>query len=108
MIYEWRVYEIIPGKRKALNERFAKSTIRLFEKHGMKVIGFWENLVGGSTNTLYYMLAFEDLGHLESAWKSFKADPEWIEVVASTEKDGPLVVHEYNLALSPTDYSPMK
>jgi hypothetical protein len=37
MIYEWRIYEIVPGKRKALNERFAKNTIRLFEKHGMKV-----------------------------------------------------------------------
>jgi len=72
MIYEWRVYEIVPGKRKALNDRFARNTIRLFEKHGMKVIGFWENLVGGSTNTLYYMLGFRDLGHLESAWKSLR------------------------------------
>ena len=108
MIYERRIYEIVPGKRKALNERFAKSTIRLFEKHGMKVVGFWESLVGGSTNTLYYMLAFSDLGHLESAWKSFRADPEWTEVADSTEKDGPLVVHVTNIALSPTDYSPMK
>ena len=33
------------------------------------------------------MLAFRDLGHLENAWNSFKADPEWIEVVASSEKD---------------------
>jgi NIPSNAP protein len=72
MIYEWRIYEIIPGKRKALNERFAKSTIRLFEKHGMKVVGFWENLVCRSTNTLYYMRAFRDLGHLESGKRIFR------------------------------------
>ena len=59
MIYEWRVYEIIPGKKKLLNERFAKHTIGLFEKHGMTVVGFWENVIGGRTNTLYYMLAFK-------------------------------------------------
>ena len=108
MIYEWRVYEIVPGKRKALNDRFANFTLKLFAKHDMKVVGFWENAVGGSTNTLYYMLAFKNLAHFESAWREFKGDPEWRQVVASTEKDGPLVVKESNIALSPTDYSPMK
>ena len=108
MIYEWRVYDIIPGKRKALNDRFANFTLKLFAKHDMKVVGFWENAVGGSTNTLYYMLAFRDLAHFERVWKEFKEDPEWRQVVAMTEKDGPLVVKESNIALSPTDYSPMQ
>jgi hypothetical protein len=37
--------------------------------------------------THLYMLAFRDLGHLESAWKGFKTDPEWIEVVVSSEEE---------------------
>lgn len=72
MIYEWRIYEIVPGKRKALNERFAKDTIRLFEKHDMKVVGFWENLVGGSTNMLYYMLGFRDLDQSRKCVEKFQ------------------------------------
>ncbi len=108
MIYEWRVYEIVPGKKKLLNERFAKHTMMLFEKHGMSVVGFWESMVGGRTNTLYYMLAFKDLDHLESAWKDFQSDPEWQEVARVSEKDGPLVVSITNMALKPTYYSPMR
>jgi NIPSNAP len=106
MIYEWRVYEIIPGRKKVLYERFAKSTVRLFEKHGMQVVGFWDNVVGGRTNTLYYMLAFKSLAHLEEAWRSFGADPEWQEVVRETEKDGPIVASITNVVLKPTPFSP--
>ena len=107
MIYEWRVYEIVPGKKRALNERFAKHTVRLFEKHGMSVVGFWESIVGGRTNALYYMLAFKNLDHLESAWRDFQADPEWQEVASSSEKEGPLVASITNMVLKPAYFSPM-
>jgi hypothetical protein len=108
MIYEWRVYEIIPGRKRQLNERFANHTTRMFKKHGMEVVGFWENAVGGRSNTLYYMLAFKSLGHLEEAWKSFSADPEWQEVVKESEKDGPIVSSVTNMVLRPTQYSPLQ
>jgi hypothetical protein len=108
MIYEWRVYDIIPGKRKPLNDRFANHTVSLFRKHGMEVVGFWESVIGGRTNTLYYMLAYKDLGAREAAWKSFSSDPEWQEVATNSEKDGPLVASIRNMVLQPTQYSPMQ
>jgi len=108
MIYEWRVYEIIPGKKRALNERFANHTVSLFKKHGIEVVGFWENMIGGRSNTLYYMLAFKNLGHLEEAWRSFSSDPEWKEVVSASEKDGPIVASITNIVLRPTEYSPLQ
>jgi hypothetical protein len=58
MLYEWRVYKVVPGKMGALNDRFQRITLRLFEKHGIKVVGFWETVIG-VTNVLYYMLAWE-------------------------------------------------
>ena len=91
-----------------MNERFAKHTTRLFKKHGMEVVGFWENLVGGKSNALYYMLAFKSMGHLEEAWKSFSADPEWQDVVKESEKDGPIVSSITNMVLKPTSYSPLQ
>jgi hypothetical protein len=52
MLYEWRVYEVVPGKMGALHARFQNITLRFFEKHGIKVVGFWEAVIG-VTNTLY-------------------------------------------------------
>jgi hypothetical protein len=40
MIYEWRIYEVMPGKMNLLHDRFQKITLKLFEKHGIKVVGF--------------------------------------------------------------------
>jgi hypothetical protein len=107
MLYEWRIYEIVPGKMGALHDRFRNSTVRLFEKHGIKVVGFWE-AVFGPTNTLYYVLAWEDMAHRDKAWSSFQSDPEWIKARQDSERDGPLVQKIVNMLLKPTPYSPMK
>ena len=107
MIYEYRVYETTPGKLPALNASFRNTTVKLFEKHGLKAIGFWEALVG-TTNELHYILAFEDMAHRERAWAAFQADPEWIAARAEREKDGPLVARVRNTIWRPTDYSPLK
>ncbi len=107
MIYEWRVYEIPPGKMMNINSRFANITLKLFQRHGIKVIGFWEAVVGTS-NTLYYMIAFNDLGHREKSMNAFMADPDWIKARAETEKDGPIVTRIQNMLLRPTSYSPLQ
>ncbi len=107
MIYEWRVYEVVPGKMNALHDRFQKITLKFFEKHGIKVVGFWEAIVGTS-NTLYYMLAYENMAHREKAWNAFISDPEWIKARQETEKEGPLVQRVTNMLLRSTPYSPIK
>jgi hypothetical protein len=109
MIYEWRIYEVVPGRMNAINNRFANITIKLFKKHGIKVIGFWQAIVGTS-NTLYYMLAFEDMAHKENAWNAFASDPDWLNAKKETEDKagGPLVEKVINLLLKPTNYSPMQ
>ena len=109
MIYELRIYEAYPGRLDALNERFAKITLSYFEKHGIKVIGFWTAIIGTS-NVLYYMVAFEDLAHRERAWNAFSADKGWVKARKETEEKagGPLTERIVNMILKPPDYSPMK
>lgn len=107
MIYEWRVYEVMPGKMNALHNRFQKITLKFFEKHGIKVVGFWETIVGTS-NILYYMVAYDNMAHREKAWNAFSADPEWIKARQETEKEGPIVQRVVNMLLRPTSYSPMR
>jgi len=107
MIYELRVYEAIPGKLPALNERFAKITLGYFEKYGLKVVGFWTDEVG-MTNRLTYMLAFNDMAQRDRAWAGFRTDAERLKAFAETEKDGPLVARVTNTIMRPTAYSPMQ
>lgn len=109
MIYEWRVYEITPGKMADINERFSKITLKFFEKYDIKVIGFWTAVIGTS-NILYYMIAFNDLAHREKAWTAFGTDPEWVKARKETEKraGGPLTVKVTNMILKPTAYSPLQ
>ncbi len=90
MIYEHRVYTVEPGKMEALHRRFATRTIALFEKHGMKVIGFWEP-EGRQDDELVYMLGFHSEEQMEKAWREFAEDPEW-KAAASAARSAATVV----------------
>ena len=37
MIYELRTYQVVPGKMKNLNDRFANITLPLFKKYNAKI-----------------------------------------------------------------------
>jgi hypothetical protein len=108
MLYELRVYECLPGRLPNLHARFANHTMKLFEKHGMKNVGYWVTDVGESNHELTYMLAFEDANQRIAAWDSFRADPEWHKVVDDSHKDGLIVKNVRNQTLVPTPYSPMQ
>lgn len=105
MIYELRSYHVVPGRMPAMHARFKNHTVALFERHGLRVVGFWEVVVGTS-NVLHYLVQFDDLAHRERAWAAFAADPEWQRVRADSEKDGPIVAQIRNEIWRPTPYSP--
>ena len=107
MIYELRIYTAHPGKMAALQARFRNHTTKLFEKHGIKNVGYWTNVIGGRTDELWYMLSYESLAAREKAWASFGGDQEWLRVRAESEKDGPLVHHLRAQIMAPTDFSPL-
>jgi hypothetical protein len=108
MIYELRVYKCVPGRLPALMNRFANTTLKLWEKHGIKQAGFWTTLVGESNQELYYLLAWESLADRDKKWNAFQADPEWLAKRAETEKDGPIVANVANQLLTPTAFSSVK
>ena len=107
MIYEYRAYYAAPGKMPDIQKRFNDVTMKLFAKHGIKVIGFWDTIIGES-NELVYICAFNDLDHRTKAWAAFQADPEWISARAETEKNGAIVARVENQILQPTSFSSVK
>ena len=107
MLYELRIYDVVPGKLAALNNRFETITNAYFEKYGIKIVGFWTDDVGTS-NRLTYMLAYKDAAHRQKSRAAFAADQERLAKFAETERDGPLIEKVTNTLMVPTKYSPMK
>lgn len=75
MMYELRVYQCMPGRLPDLNKRFETITLKLWEKHGIRAVGFWTTLVGASNQELHYMLEWKDMAERERVFGGFMGDP---------------------------------
>jgi hypothetical protein len=108
-VFELRTYTAAPGKMPALEARFRDHTLKLFDKHGLTVVGFWKPLdPKAADEKLVYLLAFPSKEAADKAWKEFREDPDWLKAKDESEKDGKLTANVESVFLSPTDYSPLK
>ncbi|WP_315780165.1 MULTISPECIES: NIPSNAP family protein [unclassified Bradyrhizobium] len=105
MIYESRIYRCIPGRLPALLKRFETTTLKLWEKHGIRPVGFFTTLIGESNQDLTYFLAWESLAERETKWTKFMTDPDWIAARAKSEEDGQIVANITSQFLVPTAFS---
>src|SRR5512146_1606674 len=105
MIYELRTYHCVPGRLPALLKRFENTTMRLFERHGFRQLGFWTVAIGESNQDLIYILQWDSLADREKKFVAFQSDPEWIEARRLSEESGPLVNSITNAILTPTAFS---
>jgi len=109
MVYELRTYTTHPGKLPDLLARFRNHTTKLFEKHGMKNIGYWvpadEPL---KSNTLIYIVAHKSREAARQSWDAFRQDPEWIKVRDESEKAGKINQKVESVYMDPADFSALK
>lgn len=106
-VYELRVYHLNEGKLPLILERFRTKETKIFERLGMRGVGYWvpteEPLAG---RTLIYMLRHKSRDAARESWAKFKVDPEWVALKAETEKDGTFVVKSESTFMELTDFSP--
>ena len=108
-VFEMRTYYAAPGKMTALHARFRDHTCKLFEKHGMTIVGFWSPMDPKvAEQKMVYILAYPSMEAAAKSWKAFSEDPDWNKARDESEKDGKLVDKVESVYLNPTDYSPMK
>ena len=106
MIYEMRIYRCVPGHLPTLLERFEKTTLRIWERLGIRQAGFFTTVVGESNSELTYFIAWESLAEREAKWTAFMKDPEWIEArAAHRAAHGEVVASISNQFLAPTAFS---
>lgn len=113
-VFELRQYQSSSGNPEAINARFRDHTVKLFAKHGMTNLWYW-NLAAGNTETthdLIYLLAHPSVEAQKKAFDAFRQDPAWDAArKASEAKAGGSLTTKggvKSMTLVPTDFSPLK
>ena len=104
--FEMRTYYAAEGKVDDLDARFRDHTNKLFQKHGIDLVGYWHPV--DKKNVLVYILAYPSREAREKSWKDFNGDPEWKAAKDKSEEHGKLVDKVDSVFMTPTDYSPIR
>jgi NIPSNAP len=108
-VFELRTYTAPEGKLGDLHKRFRDHTMRIFKKHGMDNVGYWQPQdAPDSQNTLIYVISHQSREAAKKNWADFQADPEWQKVSAESQVNGRIVSKVVSVFMDATDYSPLK
>ena len=108
-VFELRTYKATPGNLDNLLARFRNHTMRIFEKHGMTNIGYWiPTDEAESADTLVYLLSHESQEAATNSWRAFSQDPEWQQVNADSNANGPILDSVQRKYMTAADFSQLK
>ena len=108
-VYELRTYTAVPGRLDAVIARFRDHTTKLFEKHGMRNVGYWVPADSpASQNTLIYIVEHDSREAARKSWDEFQNDPEWKKVRDDSESNGKIVEKIVSVYMTPTDFSKLQ
>ena len=108
MLYELRVYDLVYDNRFGMHDKFENYTVPIFKKHGFRVLGFWETMIGANYPQLTYILQWKDLAERQQKFTAFFSDPEWLEACRIMDPKGPFIEKIHSSIMFPTKYSPMQ
>tara|TARA_B100001167_G_scaffold190139_2_gene156231 strand:+ start:276 stop:704 length:429 start_codon:yes stop_codon:yes gene_type:complete len=110
-VFELRVYKTMPGKRETLANRFRDHTSAMFERAGMKNIGYFNAITGDDTDdTFVYLLAYPSREARDDMWRELGTYEDFQELIVQVERDDnrKLVDTIDARLLVPTSYSELK
>jgi hypothetical protein len=91
MIYELRLYTVVPGRMEHNHGRFKDHLPILLARHEISNVGRWTATAGPNAPMFVYLMVYEDLSQRERQWSSFYADDEWWQVRAQTNAGSQMV-----------------
>ncbi len=97
ILFDFWIFQASPGKLEALHAWLRDHQIRLLEQHGIFTLAVFVPAGENPERLVYFITGTEGLGATTEGWAGFRKDPAWLEVLAETDKAGPLLVQErYN------------
>ena len=110
-VFELRVYKTMPGKRETLANRFRDHTSAMFERAGMKNVGYFNAITGDDTDdTFVYLLAYPSREARDDMWRELGTYEDFQDLIVQVERDDnrKLVDTIDARLLVPTSYSELK
>jgi hypothetical protein len=109
-VFELRTYYTNAGKLENLHLRFQDHTMKIFEKHEMTNVVYFnlERDQQGADNTLVYIISHRNEEAAKKNWQAFIGDPEWTSAYQNSITDGNLVESLTSEFMTSTDFSPLK
>jgi hypothetical protein len=108
-VFELRTYTAHPGRLADVQRRFRDHTTYLFDKHGMKNIGYFVPTdTPQSQNTLVYIIAHPSREAATRNWAAFRADSAWVRAKDASEANGPIVLRTQSVFMKAADFSPIQ
>ena len=110
-VFELRVYKTMPGKRDELANRFRDHTAAMFERAGMKNVGYFNAINGDDVDdTFIYILAHPSRQARDEMWRELGTYEDFQELIVAVERDeNRKLVDTIDMRLlEPTAYSDMK
>ena len=101
----------VAGKRDALAARFGDYTTGIYERHGIRNVGYWLATSGDAADrTFVYMRGYPSRRARDERLPRAHVDPEFGEIVTAAERDPDtrLIESVRSLDLVPTDYSAVR
>jgi NIPSNAP len=107
-VFELRTYTASKYNLGLLMARFRNHTVKLFEKHGMRNLIYWNQI--GKDDQLVYLLSHKTTAAAKVSFDAFRLDPDWISAREASEKlaKGSITTAVLSQFLIPTDFSPLK
>ena len=89
-VFELRTYTATKGNLGNLNDRFKDHTMKLFEKHGMTNVVYWNVLKGQKDDDkrLVYLLAHKSQDAAKKSFDAFRKDPDWMAAQGRQREEG--------------------
>ena len=107
-VFELRTYTAPDGKLQNLLDRFRDHTLTIFERHGMRNVGYFvPQDAPAASNTLIYILEHDSREAAAKSWDGFRNDPEWKRVADESQVDGPIVSKVESVFMEATEFSPL-
>jgi hypothetical protein len=109
-VFELRTYLAKDGKLGSLNDRFRSHTTGLFDKHGIRNVGYWTPFDQPErSNTLIYLVGHANRGQADLNWQAFGRDPAWKRIARESREEGELLARPpERLYLKALEFSPLK
>jgi hypothetical protein len=105
-LQQLRIYEINRSNKDAFHRRFQDHALRIMKRHGFRIMDMWESDTGKKVEFVY-VLSWPDKNTMDSRWKDFLADQEWIDIKRkSVAESGELVGEVSSRSMTRVSYSP--